>query len=376
MHRRLSLLPLTLLLSACDPPAAAVPVDAAPNAPLDEAPSDSRPGAPSECAPVAALSCGSVISADTANANDGSTSVLGSYAGVVGNYSAPEIVYAFVPEHSGTVEFDLVQANALLVDLDLFLIEDQDGVCSPGATVARGFHGLTYEAVAGQPVYLSVDGYAGDAGAFDLAVYCEEPTEPAPVLPPEPTGCGAFESTAQENAPLQLAGHGLPPGTSTHHWTLPTTSTNWVDFAGTAGSHATHEGIDWIHDDAATPIVDVVAAAPGQVVYVRLGCEESTRLGHNESMRECGGGWGNHVVLHHGDGVYTRYAHLDHADVNVLAGDVVSGGQRIGGMGNSGRSETRHLHFELGMKADGFDPCAPAQSFDAVHPPGLLGLQP
>ncbi len=354
------LLALASILPACTP-GAAQPVDAG-GADLLEVGEEAE-AATGVCAPVMAVSCGASWSADTASFNSGATTVLQSYPGVVGQYRGPELVYAFVAEADEAVTFELVDARPLAVDHDLFLIADEDGVCSPEGTLARGFHSLSWEAEAGRAYYLVVDGYGDDAGAFEAQLSC---AGPAP-------GCLAFDSSEQEGAPLQQTGAGAPAGLDSLNWTRPTSWTSWVDFAGVPGQAATHEGIDWIHDDASVAVVDVAAAADGEVVYARRGCQESTRLGHNEAMRECGGGWGNHVVIRHGEGLFTRYAHLDNADIGVQVGDSVLGGQRIAGMGNSGRSETRHLHFELGSHA-GFDPCAPAQSFEAVWPPGLLGF--
>lgn len=60
------------------------------------------------------------------------------------------------------------------------------------------------------------------------------------------------------------------------------------------------------------------------------------------------GGYGNHVVIDHGNGVQTLYGHLDH--VNVKVGDTVTQGQVLGQMGNTGnvRGATGiHLHFEV-----------------------------
>jgi len=54
---------------------------------------------------------------------------------------------------------------------------------------------------------------------------------------------------------------------------------------------------------------------------------------------------GNALIIDHGWGVYTGYWHLDEFLVNV--GDVVSPGQLIAYMGNTGRSAGPHLHFEL-----------------------------
>ncbi len=202
--------------------------------------------------------------------------------------------------------------------------------------------------------------------------------EPETTEEPNPTqhdSVGAYVSSEQEYAPVQIAASGLPPGASSLSWQRPSSYTFYVDFSGAAGSKAVHEGMDYVHNDSSQPEVPVQAAAAGEVVYVRLGCPQSSLFGKNGSARECGSGWGNHVVVHHGNGVYIRYAHLDPGSVTVRVGDSVQQGATMAMMGNSGRSETRHLHWELGTSASGFDPNARAQSFDAVYNPALLPMR-
>ncbi len=74
----------------------------------------------------------------------------------------------------------------------------------------------------------------------------------------------------------------------------------------------------------------VLAAAAGRVAFVQ-------RL----TVR------GNTVIIDHGRGVFTAYAHLSKA--MVKPGQDVSAGQKIGEVGSTGRSQGNHLHFEVAV---------------------------
>lgn len=99
------------------------------------------------------------------------------------------------------------------------------------------------------------------------------------------------------------------------------------------GDVRAHAGLD-LAAPAGTP---VRAAGPG--VVVRAGDA---------------GGYGNMVVIDHGGGVTTRYAHLARADVKP--GDHVAAGAAIGAVGQTGRTTGPHLHFEVRRDGQPVDP--------------------
>lgn len=84
---------------------------------------------------------------------------------------------------------------------------------------------------------------------------------------------------------------------------------------------------------------DIVAPADGKVEWVRLGYN---------------GGYGNEIMINHGFGYKTRYAHLN--KVLVERGDVVYRGDKIGLVGSTGRSTGPHLHYEVIYKGTPVDP--------------------
>jgi murein DD-endopeptidase MepM/ murein hydrolase activator NlpD len=98
-------------------------------------------------------------------------------------------------------------------------------------------------------------------------------------------------------------------------------------------SYEMHSGIDF-RGPIGTPIY---ATADGIIVKAQYS-----------------GGYGKQVVIDHGYGYETLYAHL--SDIEVQAGDRVRRGDLIGALGNTGRSSGPHLHYEVHRNGQAVNP--------------------
>lgn len=67
-------------------------------------------------------------------------------------------------------------------------------------------------------------------------------------------------------------------------------------------------------------------------------------------------GYGNTVVINHGNGMWTWYGHIREGGINVKVGDHVKRGQKIAEVGSTGDSTGNHLHFEVRMNQEATDP--------------------
>lgn len=112
-----------------------------------------------------------------------------------------------------------------------------------------------------------------------------------------------------------------------------TTSSFGIRYDPFNGGRASHTGLDM----AGAHGEPIYAAAAGRVVRA-----------------ERFGGYGNCIDVDHGRGIITRYGHL--SSINVRVGDKVAVGEKIGGMGSTGRSTGTHLHYEVRIDGQAVNP--------------------
>lgn len=114
-----------------------------------------------------------------------------------------------------------------------------------------------------------------------------------------------------------------------------------------AGGSSYHKGIDFAADKGTA----IYASEAGTVITVRNSCIHN--YGKSKSCG-CGGGYGNYLMINHGGGLVTVYAHC--SDIYVSLGSKVTRGQRIATVGSTGASTGHHLHYGLLKNGTYVDP--------------------
>ena len=135
------------------------------------------------------------------------------------------------------------------------------------------------------------------------------------------------------------SGGGSATSLSNLQWPVPSctliTSRFGYRVAPTTGASTYHGGLDI----GAGMGASIVAAGAGDVIYA----------GAN-------GGYGNCVMIDHGNGVVTVYAHR--SSIGVSYGQYVTAGQYVGAVGSTGVSTGPHCHFEIRINGAQTDPAA------------------
>lgn len=95
---------------------------------------------------------------------------------------------------------------------------------------------------------------------------------------------------------------------------------------------------------------------------VHKGIDIGTNIGENIysvlpgniKLAEYFGGYGNCVIIDHGNDIQTLYAHCQ--KLNVSCGEFINKGQKIATVGSSGKSNGAHLHFEVKINKINLNP--------------------
>ncbi|MGN0669623.1 MAG: M23 family metallopeptidase, partial [Oscillospiraceae bacterium] len=113
-----------------------------------------------------------------------------------------------------------------------------------------------------------------------------------------------------------------------------------------------HGGIDVVGSGVPVGNANIYTVQSGTVIKVSNTCTHDYSKYYSCG---CGGGWGNYIVVDHGGGVSTLYAHC--RKIFVYEGQQVTRGDVIGLVGCTGWSTGDHLHFEVrenGYRVDPF----------------------
>ena len=123
-----------------------------------------------QCSVVGTVSCGGTFSGDTSSAL--ASDVINGYPTIVGNYEGPEMGVSWSGGVTGEVRVALVDPNATVHDLDILVLAQSSAECVPANVVARAFNSVRFDADGGPYIFV-VDGFAGDAGVFEISLDCD-----------------------------------------------------------------------------------------------------------------------------------------------------------------------------------------------------------
>lgn len=168
---------------------------------------------------------------------------------------------------------------------------------------------------------------------------------PAPVVTAAPTTAPTAPPTAPPTTAATTTTAAPAPSGSMFAWPVPGhygISSYFGPRPDPFGSGVIkgHGAIDIIGNVSPINGAAVCAAGNGTVSYV--------------TSDNWGGGYGKHVVIYHGNGYSTLYAHMQRVDVSV--GQQVTVGQQVGIVGMTGSATGPHLHFEVRINNERVNP--------------------
>lgn len=200
-----------------------------------------------------------------------------------------------------------------------------DTVTRRDATKYSGYRRVSQEGVNGSErvtkTKIYVDGVLQDT-EYDYETL-EEPVDEIVTIGTKTTYNGVYVGEASDKGFL---------------WPAP--SCHYVSSAYGWRSRGWHSGIDLVKAGGGANGTPVIASRSGRV----------------EVVQRSNSGYGNMILINHGDGYKTRYAHMIKGSMTVSVGDYVEAGQTIGKVGSTGNSTGPHLHFEVIYNGETYNP--------------------
>lgn len=160
--------------------------------------------------------------------------------------------------------------------------------------------------------------------------------------------------------------------------------------------HGVHQGLDFFYDSGSGASVYVntpaIAAAAGKIIRADVNYRDMTPAEYSHIMSDCARQQycseanedlfrGCQVWIDHGNGLITRYAHLNKARPDLRVGMPIAAGETVGYIGYSGTGENvpgrvkhPHLHFEIYLDGHyvghGLTPSETIAMYQKIFPSG------
>ncbi len=175
------------------------------------------------------------------------------------------------------------------------------------------------------------------------------------------------KNNLNENQGLKIGQELILPGASKITYSSPSTSTTKTPTNN--NSSVTTNPVNKVENATAVDDDSMVWPTEGHRItqyftWSHNGLDIANKIGTPIYAAEAGtveiaatgwnGGYGNTILINHGNGTKTRYGHL--TSLYVKKGDKVAKGENIGTMGSTGRSTGPHIHFEVVINGTRYNP--------------------
>lgn len=153
------------------------------------------------------------------------------------------------------------------------------------------------------------------------------------------------QSTASTTTVSSSSSGTTSSGTSSSGYICPLAGRSKSDITTGFYGYRNHNGVDFARNSKGAVNGLPVLAAKSGTVSISKALKRS-----NGTYKS----YGEYIVINHGDGTLTLYAHMQPGSRKVQKGQWVNQGQQIGNVGTTGNSTGPHLHFEVRSASGGY----------------------